>query len=227
MSTSDSTASFTVRQIHDLESFAPKKEQTKSALALAFEKDPAIAVVTNHDKEFYGDFVISTIIAGLLAGEVYLAEDQNENVLGAAVWFPPGREMYDSEDQQQQALSVLIGRFTTRDPALWEWWETKYIPQYGELTTSLLGDGVKRRSWHLQTLGVAPEHQQKGIAKALINVIKEKVSKDGANLCLETTTEINVSIYKRLGFTSKGNTTIKGAGGEFTMWVLSQEVPKA
>ncbi|KIJ46377.1 hypothetical protein M422DRAFT_165121, partial [Sphaerobolus stellatus SS14] len=136
--------------------------------------DSFTTLVTNHDQEFFGEFWISTVIASLLGGEVYLVEDLRGNVLGASVWFPPGREMYDSEDQPRQALSILIGCFTIPDPALWEWWGTKFLPQYEEFTTSVLG-GVKRDSWHLQTIGVAPEHQRKGIAKALINAVKEKV----------------------------------------------------
>jgi len=37
--------------------------------------------------------------AGELAGEVYLATDNSSNkVVGVAVWFPPGRTLFDSSD---------------------------------------------------------------------------------------------------------------------------------
>jgi hypothetical protein len=35
------------------------------------------------------------LIAGKLAGQIYTAEDSNKAVIGAIIWFPPGREMYD------------------------------------------------------------------------------------------------------------------------------------
>ena len=44
-------------------------------------------------------FYVSTIIAAQLAGEVYFAEkardDEGKEIVGLAVWFPPGRVMYD------------------------------------------------------------------------------------------------------------------------------------
>jgi hypothetical protein len=39
------------------------------------------------------------IRAGLLAGEVYFATDNSSNkVVGVAVWFPPGKSLFDSSD---------------------------------------------------------------------------------------------------------------------------------
>lgn len=70
--------------------------RSKQKILIGWKTDDEFtAVLTNHDKEFYGDFWVSTTIAGFLAGEVYLAEDQDGNIAGVAVWFPPGREMYD------------------------------------------------------------------------------------------------------------------------------------
>ena len=37
----------------------------------------------------------SQIVAGSLAGEIYVAEDEKNTVIGGAVWFGPGRELYD------------------------------------------------------------------------------------------------------------------------------------
>jgi hypothetical protein len=70
----------------------------------------------------------SQLIAGRLAGQIYVAEDEDGRVVGAAVWFGPGREMYDryvllasycamtwlssqpppSEDQRLLALAPLM-----------------------------------------------------------------------------------------------------------------------
>jgi hypothetical protein len=58
--------------------------------------DNFTAVITDNDQEFIGDFWYSTVIAGFLGGEVYVVRNKDDAVVGAAVWFPPGREMYDS-----------------------------------------------------------------------------------------------------------------------------------
>ena len=57
--------------------------------------EPFTNVVTNGDVEFFGDFHRSTVVAGLLGGEVYVAENASQDIVGVAVWFGPGREMFD------------------------------------------------------------------------------------------------------------------------------------
>lgn len=48
-------------------------------------------------QELWGPFWKSNVIAGLLGGEVYVAEtfDAPKKIVGCAVWFGPGRAMYD------------------------------------------------------------------------------------------------------------------------------------
>jgi hypothetical protein len=61
------------------------------------------AIVTGHDPKvedmsYIGPFWVSTVVAGLLGGEVWVAEtdDTEKKVIGCAVWFGPGHTMYDS-----------------------------------------------------------------------------------------------------------------------------------
>jgi hypothetical protein len=46
-------------------------------------------------REVIGPFWKSTVIAGLLAGEVYVVETlDTQKIVGCAVWFGPGHTMY-------------------------------------------------------------------------------------------------------------------------------------
>jgi hypothetical protein len=46
-------------------------------------------------KEMIGPFHTSTVIAGLLAGEVYVAETlDTQEVVGCAVWFGPDHSLF-------------------------------------------------------------------------------------------------------------------------------------
>ncbi|KAJ6529040.1 hypothetical protein DFH09DRAFT_156384 [Mycena vulgaris] len=56
----------------------------------------------------------STALSGLLGGEVFVAEatDKPPKIVGCAVWFRPGRKLYDSEDQRQLALQPLLALFS-------------------------------------------------------------------------------------------------------------------
>lgn len=91
----------------------------------------------------------------------------------------------------------------------------QFLPKYQDQTDKALGDGIKLASWHLQTFGVLPELQGKGIGTALMDAVKEKVAlycccpacatvnasqarKDKKELVLETATEANVRFHLRL-----------------------------
>jgi hypothetical protein len=55
------------------------------------------AVETGNDPVATEALMRAVVAAGVMAGEVYVACDGrgDENIVGVAVWFPPGREMFD------------------------------------------------------------------------------------------------------------------------------------
>ncbi|KAJ7862702.1 hypothetical protein B0H13DRAFT_1638543 [Mycena leptocephala] len=133
---------------------------------------------------------ISTVVAGPLGGEVYVAEtnDAVKKIIGCAVWFGPGNTLYDTPEQQQHALGPLMATFNAN---LQKWWGEVFLPKYGN---SALGTGVKHNSWHLQTLGVDPEYQQQGAATLLVNAIVEKhvVTSYRSNVVRQVDTDLRV-----------------------------------
>lgn len=52
-------------------------------------------VITGGDVAVYGPFWRSVMVAGLYGGEIYVAE-LNGTIIATAVWFGPGRALYDS-----------------------------------------------------------------------------------------------------------------------------------
>ncbi|TFK35079.1 hypothetical protein BDQ12DRAFT_737807 [Crucibulum laeve] len=224
MTAPSSMYEYTVRKLGTMSD--DQLKQIEVALEKAFAEDQYTAVVTSRDREFYGTFFGSIIIAGLLGGEVYVAEDVDKTIVGVAAWYGPGRALYDSLDQQEKSLSILMQRFSHE---LSQWWVTDFLPKYNEFTAKALGEGQKLASWHLQALGVDPKFQRKGIARALVNIMKEKAAKEETPLCVECSVDINVGIYERLGFEVKGQTTLVGipGTGEFPLWIMWQDIPKA
>ncbi|KAJ7808488.1 hypothetical protein B0H13DRAFT_2385837 [Mycena leptocephala] len=201
------------------------------------------AVVTGHDihtpmtdNGHVTALWISTVVAGLLGGEVYVAEtnDAVKKIIGCAVWFGPGNTLYDTPEQQQHALGPLMATFNAN---LQKWWGEVFLPKYGAfvnsaLVNSALGTGVKHNSWHLQTLGVDPEYQQQGAATLLVNAIVEKARRTGARLCAEVDTDLRLEVFSKIGFEMmpKGNggkddccETYTGVDGStFKMWVMAR-----
>ncbi|KAJ7493674.1 hypothetical protein FB451DRAFT_1215096 [Mycena latifolia] len=215
----------------------PEFGEIESVLAKAFTGDVFTAVVTAHDPKgadtsHIGPFWMSTVVAGLLGGEVYVAEtnDEEKKIVGCAVWFAPGHSMYDTEAQQKHALEPLMASFNEE---LQHWWHAVFLPRYDSFVDSALGTGTKHNSWHLQTLGVDPQYQRKGAATLLVNTVVEKARISGAQLCVELEEDVNIEVYSRLGFEmmpkGKGGRneccdTFTGVDGNtFRMWVMARD----
>ncbi|KAJ7865631.1 hypothetical protein B0H14DRAFT_2734062 [Mycena olivaceomarginata] len=158
------------------------------------EEDLFTAVVLGHDDDSdtsgIGPFHTSMVIAGLLGGEVYVAETTDTGkIAGCAVWFGPGRALYDSEAQREHALKPFMESLS---PELQAWWKDVLLPKYDAFLAA----------WHLQTLGIDPAYQGQGVGKLLVKTIVEKSRAAGARpaLCVECATETNVKIYTKIGF---------------------------
>jgi hypothetical protein len=64
--------------------------------------DLFIAIASGHDPKgidtsYVGPLCKSVVVAGLVGGEVYVAEatDTQKKIVGCAVWFGPGHTLYD------------------------------------------------------------------------------------------------------------------------------------
>ncbi|KAJ7038956.1 hypothetical protein C8F04DRAFT_1255526 [Mycena alexandri] len=160
-------------------------------------------VVTGHDPEdpgatHIGPFFGSTVVAALLGGEVYVAETTDtKKIIGCAVWFGPGHTLFDTPEQQQHALGPLMASFNKE---LQAWWLTTFLPKYDSFLASTLSEGTKHAAWHLQTLAVDPEYQQKGAGRLLVNAIVDKAAPTKTALCVECSTETNIEVYTKMGF---------------------------
>ncbi|KAJ6484016.1 hypothetical protein C8R45DRAFT_999954 [Mycena sanguinolenta] len=211
----------------------PEMDAIQNVLSNAFTSDLFTAVVTAHDPadtntSHVGPFWKSTVIAGLLGGQVYVAETTGDKkIIGCAVWFGPGHTMYDTEDQQKLSLGPLMASFNEE---LTNWWHADFLPKYDSVVASALGgEDAKHNAWHLQTLAVDPEYQRRGVAKLLVEAVAEKAKLTQSSLCLECETETNIEVYRRLGFevmpkADAAETIFTGVKGHsFPLWVMARE----
>ncbi|KAK7464747.1 hypothetical protein VKT23_005954 [Stygiomarasmius scandens] len=169
------------------------------------------------DLDLMYDWNKAPVIAALLAGEVHVAETFDHGISGAAVWFGPGQDLFGSEDQRDTALVPLLDKLSLE---LSQWLETDFLPRYKNFTDNAFGSNTKTNSWHLQCIGTIPEERGKGIATALIDVIRAK--KGDVKMVLETETAENLKFYNKNGFEVKGEASFRGLheGANFNMWAL-------
>ncbi|KAF9460507.1 hypothetical protein BDZ94DRAFT_1265750 [Collybia nuda] len=164
----------------------------------------------------------ANVRAATLGGEIYVATigPEPEDIVGAAIWYAPGQSSMSTDEQRaagwDQFLSVI-------PEELKSWWMEHFIPEIGRLADEALGPGYKLKSWHLHLFGVVPTYQRRGLGKALMRVVDDLAKADGAPIVLETTTEIDVLIYKKLGFDIKGETTIKSSLGVSPLYIMAKE----
>lgn len=56
--------------------------------------DKFVHIVTAHDPALYVPFFKSQVVAATIDGVIYVAKDARGALIGAAVWFGPGQEMF-------------------------------------------------------------------------------------------------------------------------------------
>ncbi|KAG6837172.1 hypothetical protein H0H93_013762 [Arthromyces matolae] len=139
---------------------------------------------------------------------------ENEDIVGVAVWFGPGQLAGLTADQRDMAFKIF---FSKCPQELQKWW-AEHMQRLGD---EALGPGFKKDHWHLLLLGVLRDHHRRGIAKALMNAGEARAKVDGLSLVLETVTQIDVLIYKKMGFAVKGQIAIEYSGiGQTTIYQM-------
>ncbi|KAJ7460805.1 hypothetical protein FB451DRAFT_1405340 [Mycena latifolia] len=196
-------------------------ERGATLLTAAFNEltDAFGACITGGNSDLDPMFHRAHMRAGAVGGELWVAGFGPTDIAAVAVWFGPGTEFLDTEEQRAAGYNDLQAKFT---PELHKWWSEYFIPRYKQWNEACLGEGTYRKSWHLDLLGTSTDHQHKGLAAALIQAVEPKATADGVMMYLETTNDANVAFYKKRGFNVRGDISIVGSGGEVTLTCLSK-----
>lgn len=211
----------TVRQITqtDIDQNKNLLQDLTDSISTAFLEDGFTSVALGGNKDLIPPLKRAQILSGLEGGEVWAAEEDGK-VAAVAVWFGPGRAMFDTPEQKKNLLGPVFDQI---EPDVKAWWGQYFLPKYAELTDGAFGPGVKLASWHLQTIGVLPEYRGKGILRHLIDAVKSKKE----TLCLEAISAANEKKYSHLGFQTQGEQLFVGKHGEFTFWPMIIPAVKA
>ena len=123
-------------------------------------------------------------------GSAYAAVSDDDAVLGVAIWLAPGRFPWSAWRQLRGAgwmLAVLRA-----DPSSF-----RAFMQTG-------ANGARLHPayphWYLETMGVDPAVQHKGIGGRLLEPVLEIADRARVDCYLETADRANVDFYKRHGF---------------------------
>ena len=121
----------------------------------------------------------------------------DEELTGAALWFPPGQTKNSLREDLPMAPAMLQRRLLLRAPMV----------IYGLQRTEALHP-EKPDHFYLAALGVATAGQGKGIGSALMQPVLDICDRDGVPAYLEASKFENVAYYTRHGFRLTGEATL-------------------
>jgi GNAT superfamily N-acetyltransferase len=181
---------------------------TVAALARAFDDDPVMTWIFPDDQmrrrrlpSFFSAALRGTS-AHPQGAEVAVQGDQ---VLGAAIWLPPGA-WRPPLWRQLVALPGVVIRLGSRLSVA--------SATYG----ALLRVHPARPHWYLSGIGIDPPVQGTGVGSQLLHSRLARCDAAGLPAYLESSKERNVPFYERHGFTVVGELTVPDGGP--TLWLM-------
>ncbi|CAE6484565.1 unnamed protein product [Rhizoctonia solani] len=209
--------------------FGAYLEEMSTLISLAFLKPldpmtlPAVGVTYEDNPGLHHEYSKVQLQAAFTgAGRVFGAfinADGVERLAGVAVWYEPGKQFLDDDEQRIYWVQFL----NKLDPETRQWWKEVMKPCYHQLTVEGLGEGVKKDILHLQILGVHPDFHRRGVGKALVSHMLAESDPQGVASCVETAKETNLLFYVGLGFQVKSKQEFPSSRGDFALWCLKRE----
>jgi ribosomal protein S18 acetylase RimI-like enzyme len=184
-------------------------EKASIACAQAFEDDPTTVWMVPDAKKRSNlrySFEMVLNIAVLGGAEAYTTSPDCE---GVAIWMPAGNK---------QSLTMLLQAGYPYLPLRCGWRYFILDSRSMSLCEKLKKKYAPKRHCYLAALAVAPEHQGKGIASALIKPMLAKLDEDNTPCYVETQNMKNVAMYQHFGFELLHETHMPG--GNYPLYIL-------
>jgi len=184
---------------------------TVATLARAFFDDPVISWifpdVAMRGRQLPRFFSVTMRTASLRhAGSEVMVS--GNNVLGAAIWVPPGAWL-PSPWQQLAALPGFIWALRSR------------VLVANATYAAIMRSHPHQLHWYLSGIGTDPPAQGTGVGTALMRSRLTQCDAAGMPAYLESSKESNVPFYERHGFRVTRELTIPGGGP--TLWLMWRE----
>jgi ribosomal protein S18 acetylase RimI-like enzyme len=176
-------------------------EPASMTCARAFADDPVTAYLIPNEKKranLHYTFEVPLRISAMGGADAYATSPECE---GIAIWMPSG---------MKQSISMTIRGGYPRLPLRCGW---SYFVRDAAMLRQC--EKLKRkyappRHLYLGLLAVAPEHQGKGYASALLKPMFKRLDADKMACYLETQNLKNVAMYQHFGFRLVHETCVTG-----------------
>ena len=144
-------------------------------------------------------------------GEVWLARDDDGEVVAVAVWGLPGATVPASVSNDVETAEVVL----------------EGARHEASLAAEAVVSGMRPSTPHyyLGAVGTRRDRQRRGHGATLLAPMLERADAEGADVFLETSSLDNVAFYERLGFVTVAEADIPDGGPH--VWAMSRPLPRA
>ena len=179
-------------------------------LARAFQRDPQLSWLlgsSEASRRPLERFFEIHLNDAARYGAVDVADDDGSGqVIGAALWMPPGRR-YPTALRQLATIPTYVRIFGSR------------LTAAQRVLAATAKVHPTEPHWYLTVLGVEPREQGRGAGAALVRAGLARAGAAVVPAYLETNSEKNVAIYEHLGFEVRDHVEIPGGcPPSTTMW---------
>jgi ribosomal protein S18 acetylase RimI-like enzyme len=187
----------------------PRFPRAAEVLTRAFLDYPLMTYCTPHvgrRRRATASLYASVLRYTMRFGDVYTTP----NGEGTASWLPPDRPLPTFWRMVRSGMYAV--------PFAFGWAGFQRLQAMDHVAEAEHRRHAPGPHWYLWVIGVAPEHQGKGIAGRLMRPVFEQADRDRYRCYLETHKESNVPVYERYGFRVVAKTPVPRHA--LTVWAM-------
>jgi len=186
------------------------------------EHDAAAKAIAGGEVDLIPAFAESMIKAIAFAGgHMYVARNEKGDIVGFALWIPPGHDLFNTPEQCELGFDDFMGRLSDAGKRYYAETLGSEFPKFINRSVGISDAGGNCYWCHMAM--VRKDYQRQGICRALFRLADEEASKTGSTVAFTTTDEINVTIYTKLGYQVKGHTVMKSPWGDWEAWSFRKD----
>ncbi|KAJ7607084.1 hypothetical protein DFH06DRAFT_1309604 [Mycena polygramma] len=162
--------------------------------------------------EYLGAYLKAGLVGGDDGGHVYFAENEDKEIVGVTVWFPPGQTAMGTLLLARGGMESINEQVEAGVPGMM----LRLVYDDFVASESVLGPVVFVGAFHLQLIGIHPDYQRQGVAKKMMGIVEDEADRQKTICVLEASDEEHpppnslpwlgqaTGIYKALGYKIRG-----------------------
>ncbi|TFK87928.1 hypothetical protein K466DRAFT_585985 [Polyporus arcularius HHB13444] len=176
------------------------KLDMKKLLSDLSADDPGLLALVGNDPSLIPILVGTWVEDGSVIGELWTATEGDE-LVGFMLWTPPGATSKISKEERLEFQQPLLDALS---PEGLEYFKRTYYDEFPTFVMQSIAPALLDEVWWLRVAMVRADRQGRGIARALLEPVRQKVSALGQDIACSATRARNVAVYNGLGFESRG-----------------------